>query len=97
MPIQIYLTFNLSVQFESYKYFRWLFIINQDCLLQYNIVGLLLVRYSIIYIYICIQQIALYFKEISTLVAGYSVNKMFGSLYFIMLGKHVHFVIQYVL
>jgi len=33
----------------------------------------------------------------STLVAGYSVHKMFGSPFCIVLGKHVHSVVQYVL
>ena len=32
-----------------------------------------------------------------TLVTGYSVNKMFGSPFHIVLGRHVCFVVQYVL
>jgi len=30
-----------------------------------------------------------------TLVAGFSVNKMFCSPFCIVLGKHLHFVVQY--
>lgn len=33
----------------------------------------------------------------STLVAGYSANKMFGSPFCIVRGRHVRFVAQYVL
>jgi len=33
----------------------------------------------------------------STLVAGYSVNKTFGSVPYIVLGRHVDFVAHYVL
>lgn len=33
----------------------------------------------------------------STLVAGYSVNKMFGSSFCIVLGRHLCFVMHYVL
>jgi hypothetical protein len=75
--------------------------INHVCSLQYSILDLLVVIYSIcrhIYIFFFFSRIKhfdLYFSEMFTLVAGFSVIKMFCSPFCIVLGKHLHFVVQY--